>query len=373
VLRISEFSLLACRLLLAVVFLFAGATKLADPIGFRKALRDFGVPAGLARFMLVLLPLTELAVAAALVPASVAWYAACGALGLLGIFLMAVGVAMARGRKPDCNCFGQLHSAPVGRATLVRNGVLAACAGWIVWRGPAQSEPGIWAWLVGFDVTERKVALVVAGVAVFLFFRLLSRARPRSEAIEPEMLEEEEAPPQRATPARRKRPAPPPEPYIEPPSPGAMGIGLPVGTPAPEFELQGMNGEKRSLQSLREPGRDLCLVFSSPFCEPCQALAGEMVRWMRAEEGLPKMILISRGTPQENLAKLKGFDPSRVLLQAGFAVSDAYDCSATPTAVLVGADGLIRSGLAVGRVAIQQLLASAKRGNSESEREVAQG
>jgi hypothetical protein len=49
VLRIAEFTLLASRLLLAALFLLAGASKLIDPAGSRKALRDFGLPAALAR------------------------------------------------------------------------------------------------------------------------------------------------------------------------------------------------------------------------------------------------------------------------------------------------------------------------------------
>jgi peroxiredoxin len=150
-----------------------------------------------------------------------------------------------------------------------------------------------------------------------------------------------------------------------------MGVGLPIGTPAPEFELPAMSGEKRSLQSLREPRADVLLIFSSPFCEPCQALASDIVRWMREMQGVPEIVLVSRGTAQENLAKLNGFDTSRVLLQRASEVAELYDCNATPTAVLVGADGLIRSDLAVGRLAIKQLLSSSlKRRESELEKEV---
>ncbi len=60
--------LLLARVLLAVVFLVAGVTKLADLKGSRQALRDFGVPAWLAAPAGLLLPLAELAVAVALLP-----------------------------------------------------------------------------------------------------------------------------------------------------------------------------------------------------------------------------------------------------------------------------------------------------------------
>jgi hypothetical protein len=100
------------------------------------------------------------------------------------------------------------------------------------------------------------------------------------------------------------------------------------------------------------------LIFSSPYCGSCAALTSELVRWMREMEGLPEIILISRGTVKDNLAKFKGFEPSRILLQREFEVSEAYDCTSTPSAVLVGADGLIGSELAVGGAAIEQLLSS---------------
>lgn len=370
-LRIAEFTLLAARLLLAAVFLLAGATKLVDPVGSRKALRDFGLPSALARPMVVLLPVLELAVAAALIPTSLAWYGAWGALALLTVFLIAVGIAMVRGRKPNCHCFGQLHSAPVGWPTLIRNGVLAACAGWLASRGQLQSGPDLWAWLATLDSHERKVALVAACVVGFLFFRQLDRSRPESESIEsqlPPAVDDEEAPEERPAPAPRKRPAPAPTEHPAPARTSPMGIGLPIGTPAPEFELPGITGEKRSLQSLREQGRDVLLVFSSPFCESCEALASNLVRWTHEMEGLPNIVLVSVGTAQDNLAKLKEFETSRVLLQRNFEVAEVYDCDTTPTAVLVGADGLIRSYLAVGGRAIKQLLSScAKRGNSEAE------
>ena len=135
-----------------------------------------------------------------------------------------------------------------------------------------------------------------------------------------------------------------------------MGIGLPTGTPAPEFQLPSLTGETRTLQSLPNGGRKVLLIFSSPFYDPCAALVPELIRWMREMENLPAIILISRGSAKDNLSKLKGFELSGILLQHEFEVSEAYDSISTPTGVLINADGLIESGLAVGRDAIRQLL-----------------
>lgn len=368
----SEFILLAFRIVLFAVFLLAGATKLADPRGSRKAFRDFGLPMALAKPMVLLLPLVELIVAAALLPVSLAWYGAWGALALLGVFLIATGVAMVRGRKPDCHCFGQLHSAPVGWQTVVRNVVLAAAAGWLVSRGPAAPEPDIWAWLVSLNDFERKVAIVAGCVIGFVFFGVVARSRPRPQPAaspvpadaedEPADAEDEEDEPETETMVetsaqpRRKTSAAPAAP--PPPVRITMGIGLPIGASAPDFELPAITGERRSLRSLRDRGSDVLLIFTSPYCHSCEALAPNLVRWSRELQGLPKVVMISRGPARENLAKLKEFAPSWVLLQRDSEVSEAYDVNSTPSAVLVGSDGTIQSELVVGGPEIRKLLSS---------------
>src|SRR5690242_12665316 len=106
------FIVLLARVVLALIFVVAGLAKLADLAGSQQALRDFGVPAKLSRPLGVLLPLAELVVAVALLPAVSAWWAALGALALLLLFVAGIGYNLARGRAPDCHCFGQLHSAP---------------------------------------------------------------------------------------------------------------------------------------------------------------------------------------------------------------------------------------------------------------------
>jgi len=143
-----EAVLLIARLLLAGIFAMAGLAKLADSEGSRRAITNFGAPKVLAAPLGLLLPLTELAVASALIPTSTAPWGAVGALGLLLVFVAGIGVNLARGRKPDCHCFGQLHSAPAGWETLARNGVLTAVAGLVVWQGwNGNVGPSALAWL----------------------------------------------------------------------------------------------------------------------------------------------------------------------------------------------------------------------------------
>jgi peroxiredoxin len=370
-----DVTIVAARLLLAAIFLLAGSTKLVDPAGSRKALRDFGLPSALASPMVLLLPLLEILVAVALIPNETAWFGACGALGLLALFVIAVTVAMVRGRKPDCHCFGQLHSEPVGWQTLFRNAVLAAVAGVVVASGRHFAGPEPWAWVGSLEGIAFKVVMIAAFAAAFAFLWAVCRARPKKAPVEQEIeaveLEEtEEAPVERvAVSAPRPRPAVVPvtiEPEAVTRAPGPLDIGLPIGTPAPDFELPGITGERRSLKSLLAGGKDLVLIFTSPYCKSCEVVAGNLTRWKYEMSGLPNLILISRGTAKENLNKLKGFEASSILLQDKSEVAAAYDCSATPTAVLVGADGLIASLLVSGGMAIRELLASSvKRGMPE--------
>ena len=68
--------LLIARLLLAGVFAVAGAAKLTDLAGTRRALAGFGIPDRLGGSLALALPLAELAIAVALLPRASARLAA---------------------------------------------------------------------------------------------------------------------------------------------------------------------------------------------------------------------------------------------------------------------------------------------------------
>jgi hypothetical protein len=114
-------------------------------VGTRRALVDFGIPERFAPPGALLLPLAELGVTGALLAGRWSRLGAAGALALLVVFSTAVAVNLVAGRKTDCRCFGRLHSSPIGVATLVRNGALAALSILVMVRGPG---PGVAAALV---------------------------------------------------------------------------------------------------------------------------------------------------------------------------------------------------------------------------------
>jgi methylamine dehydrogenase accessory protein MauD len=327
-----EAVLLVVRLLLASVFVVAGTAKLLDLAGSRRALTDFGMPVSLAGPVGFLLPLAELAVALFLIPASTAWWGAVGALVLLLLFVVGIGVNLARGRKPECHCFGQLHSEPAGWNTLVRNGILAAVAGFVVWQGYDGAGLSAVAWLAGLS-TAQVVSLVI-GIAVLgvlvaqcgILLHLLrqyGRLLLRVEALE------------------------------EGPSAG----GLPVGETAPDFELPSLQGKTLTLESLRAPERPVVLLFTDPDCGPCKKLLPDVGRWQAEHSDKLTVVLMSQGESDENATMASEHGLTNVLLQDDWEIASAYQISATPSAVLVRPDGTIGSSVFEGVSAVRDFVA----------------
>lgn len=333
---------LVARVVLAAVFLVAGVAKLKDP-DRSESLVGFGMPRGLARPAGIALPLAELAVAGALLPRSSAWWAACAALGLLVAFIVGISFNLIRGRKPDCHCFGQLHSAPAGKATLLRNFLLASLAAFDVARGAGGVGPSATAW--AGQLTAAAWAGVIGGLV--LTFVLATGARLlvgllrqhglvllRLDALEGQLAEQGVA-------LATRQPERP--------------LGLTVGTRAPTFELDALDGSRVALEELRRPGQPLLLIFSDPACGPCTALLPQISDWQRHYPDRLTVALVSRGSQEANRTQGREYGLANVLLQQDQEVAHAFEVPGTPGAVLIGPGGNIASPVAMGAEAIDQL------------------
>jgi len=345
--------ILTGRLILAGVFAVAGITKLVGRSGSRRAIADFGVPSALAAPLTLLLPLAELAVAATLLPTSTAWWGGLGALALLLVFVVGISINLARGRKPECHCFGQLHSAPAGWKTLARNGVLAALAAFLVWQGwEGIVGPSAVAWIGALSTAQLLGflgAVLVLGLLAGQWWFLLHLMRQngrllvRLEAVEATLAEGGSvAPSQNGTPLHQE-----------------AAQGLPVGSAAPEFSLSGLHGESLTLEALRAPGKPVMMLFTDPGCGPCNALLPEVGRWQQEHAYKLTLALISRGEVEENKTKAQEHALTNVLLQNDWEVSESYEVRGTPSAVLISPDGKIASPVAGGEEGIRGLLSYA--------------
>ncbi|MHB8577707.1 MAG: MauE/DoxX family redox-associated membrane protein, partial [Dehalococcoidia bacterium] len=344
-------ALFVARLLLAAVFVVAGITKLLDRTGTRTAVAAFGVPSWLVPAVAWLLPFTELAVAVALLPVASAWAGGIAALALLGLFSTAIAVSLARGRTPDCHCFGQVSGGPIGAETLLRNALLAVVAGFLVVQGHTHAGAdvlGHYADLAAASQASLAIALgglAVAGAALWLLLELLAqngRLLVRLDALEQAVSGSGAGAPALA---------------VVPTAAEAPPAGLPVSAPAPAFTLTGLFGETLTLDALRAAGRPLLLAFTDPGCGPCSALLPDVARWQRELGATVSLALISRGSIADNRAKATEHGLSQVLLQQDREVNAAYQVNGTPSAVLVRADGTIGSPLAEGAEPIKALVA----------------
>lgn len=337
-----EFLLLAGRLVLAAVFAAAGISKIVDRAGSVRAIKEFGIPDRFSRLLALALPVFELAVAVALVPDISAWWGAVSALSILVVFIAVIATNLARGRRPDCHCFGQLHSAPIGWRTLVRNVILAGVAGLIVW----QADDTAWSTALSAIETVLLTAIAVLTVLLaivgWLALNLLfqhGRLLLRIESLEQRDFQSADA----LLPTT----------YDAYPTPA---LGLPVGSVAPEFVLPRLDGELVTLGALRALGKPVVLLFTDPGCGPCTTLLPDIGRWQHQYAGTVSLTVITNGSREESQAKASEFDLAVVLLQQHHEVATAYRFAGTPSAVVVSTDGLIAGPLVAGADAVRAML-----------------
>lgn len=340
-------AILIARVGLAAVFLVAGAGKLADLPGSRQAVAGFGVPRRLANLSGTLLPLVEMVLALLLLLPLTAWCGALGAAALLVLFLAGMARSMIRGEAPDCHCFGQIHSEPVGWPTIARNGGLLVVALFAASPGPRQIAPGIGDWTSHLTTGETVLAFLILGVAVLVVgqgiviletVRQNGRLLVRLDTLVTTLAEGGVA-------VSGPRPA-----SVAPPA------GLLVGSSAPAFALPDLSGQTVALETILATDRPAMLVFTSPDCAPCNALMPDLGRWQAEYSEDLAITIISRGTVEENRKKSAEHGLQNILLQELRELEMAYGVNGTPSAVVVETDGRIVSELATGADAMLRLL-----------------
>ena len=333
---------LIARLVLAAVFAVAGATKLADRPGTRKAAVDFGAPERFAAPIAVLLPLAELAVAALLVFPSTAVAGAVGALALLALFTVAISASLLRGQAPDCHCFGQLHSAPASWKTLARNGVLAALAV-VALVEPSPSATDWLGRLEGAELVALAIGVAAAtllAVGVFAFVTLmrsygsvLIRLDRIESALAAAGIEGDID-------------------VVEEPE-----FGREPGTPAPAFATTSVTGEAVTLDSLLAPGLPALLLFTSPHCGPCKTLVPMAAEWQREYADQLTIAFAGDGAADELRAEAEELELANALVDTDGSLYRAYEANGTPSAVVIAPDGSMGSWVAAGSDSIERLVA----------------
>ena len=101
--------LLAFRLVLGGLFVYAGAVKVLDPLDFAQNIRNYQlVGQSLSFVAAIVLPWLEILAGLALILGVWTRGAALVVTGLLVFFIVLTAVTMVRGLDVDCGCFGSL-------------------------------------------------------------------------------------------------------------------------------------------------------------------------------------------------------------------------------------------------------------------------
>lgn len=308
-------------LVLAAVLVASAAAKFRrpdDPAGWA----ELGVPRGLRRRWLIALhPWGEavLGIALAGLGGVLGLLAALVATGLMVAYLWLVWAASRRAQGASCACFGTRR--PITRLTIVRNAwltLLAAATVGVIWVNPlvggavAEADATDWAWLG---------AMVIAAITV----ALIAWQEPAA-TVDPSIELDTAA------------------------ADGDAGDYVRVRTPAVPVTLG--DGETVNLRSLAS-ARPLLILAVSESCGVCEEVIGSADEWRAVLPEIEIRLLVTRRPEDSRLTSTVEpqtlHDPKNYV---SGSIADWY----SPTAILLGADGMLAGGPETGYAAIKRFV-----------------
>ena len=305
--------------ILAVVLVVSAVGKLRSPSASAEAFRDLRVPAPLSgRLVVQALPWGELllAVALLLVGGPAGTVAAVAALLLFTAYLVLVVRALGFDEDVDCACFGEFAPGRITRRTVVRNAwlvllavlavVVAAQGSSVAARVADDRLP--WWWLVS-ALAAAATTWLVSGAA--------------------------------GTDASS------PDPLV---STGADGEYLRSPTPAVLVTLG--DGTVTHLRQLSAQ-RPQLLVYVSDGCFSCNEVIAAIPSW---RDDLPQVDVRVLVRQSADLSTLTSAAEPMSMHDTEGLVSESLAMRATPSAVLLGADGLLAGGPVVGATAVPEFV-----------------
>lgn len=315
--------LLLPTLVLAAVLIFSAVAKLRHRQPAQDAFVSLRLPRWLSDSPIPrYLPLVELALAAGLLllppPASVV--VAAIVMLLMLAYLLVVARALTFDEPVTCNCFGDLGLGLVTRATVWRNLILVVLAQFAVYSAMtgaipprlAAAPPVTWLWLA--------LTIAVATVAVLIFGTPGKVAR--EIAYYEEGAEEEEL--------------------------DYLRQAIPFGV------LQDADGEDVTLQRLVVQ-RATLLVFVSLGCGGCQRIIPQIEGWVTDLEPVSVRPVLY-GEPDKYAEGSHNLPTDLVLYDPEGRVGQTFQVG-TPSAVLLGADGMLAGGPVIGEEAVSTFVA----------------
>lgn len=121
----NKYLILFSRIVIAAVFILAGAEKISDPAGFADSIENYRLlPIWSINIAAVSLPWVELIAGIFLLFGISLKENSIIISFLMAVFLFAVLISLLRGLNIDCGCFGTIEGARIGIMKLFENLIL---------------------------------------------------------------------------------------------------------------------------------------------------------------------------------------------------------------------------------------------------------
>lgn len=124
----NKYFLVAIRIVLGIVFIFAAVSKVAEPELFARSISNYKLlPIFLVNILAIILPWIELCAGLLLIFGVSVKENSAVLSGLLSVFIIAIIISLIRGLDIECGCFGTVDGAKVGIQKILENiGLLLA-------------------------------------------------------------------------------------------------------------------------------------------------------------------------------------------------------------------------------------------------------
>ena len=305
---------------LGLTLLVSGALKLRTAEATQAAAGAFGLPKFLQkRWMALAFPITEILIGTGLLFASgqVLKIAGWFATGLFVVFTLLVARVVARKEEVDCNCFGALTIGAVGWGTLIRN--LLLTFGALVLTLGLHGPLGVFGALNNFAAVDIVWLAIVVGLSLWL----VAATGYKSVSSESESTDE------------------------------ISHVDW-SGKPIPDAQLRNIADHVTTLRDLSKE-RAQILVFGRPGCQACGPVIESVPGW-RAELGAAVEIKVVTSRSLESLGEAYPSEEESALHDGSSMVTTILGIPGVPSAILLGTNGLVGAGPAVGPEAVAALV-----------------
>ena len=121
----NKYLLFFVRIILSVIFIYAGMEKISYPAGFSDSINNYKIlPLFTVNFLVIILPWIELIAGVLLLFGIKVKENSFIISVLLSIFIIAIVISLIRGLNIDCGCFGTFSGSKVGIYKLIENSLL---------------------------------------------------------------------------------------------------------------------------------------------------------------------------------------------------------------------------------------------------------